>query len=122
MAPGSTGRLQIPDARGGGASLRISWHAAQRKVVFSHWRDGVCVATTPVDLAEVPGLINVLVAALGQAATGATRATAPSRRRDLFAAFRQWLQPKLAHIAEFAPIHAGPVHPGRNDPHHRRAG
>jgi hypothetical protein len=37
-------------------------------VVLSHWRDGVCVASTPVDLCELPALIGVLVEALGDAA------------------------------------------------------
>jgi hypothetical protein len=61
-------RLNIPDARGRGASLRVTRHSEQRKVVLSHWRDGVCVASTPVDLGELPALIGVLVEALGDAA------------------------------------------------------
>ncbi len=66
-------RLNIPDARGQGASLQVTRHSEQRKVVLSHWRDGTCVASTPVDLAELPALIGVLAEALGDAA-----ATVPS--------------------------------------------
>ena len=46
--------LTIPDARGSGAYLRVTRHPEQRKVVISHWRDDVCVASTPVELVEVP--------------------------------------------------------------------
>jgi hypothetical protein len=134
MAPGRTGRLQIPDARGGGASLRVTWHPAQRKVVFSHWRDGVCVATTPVHLAEVPRLISLLVSALGQAAvdpgspmSGGRHGTVAEPGRGLVGMLRQWLRPKLAHILELGPVHGGPLHlrpaPDEPDGHdHRRAG
>ena len=50
---GHPNRLHIPDARGQGASLRVTRHPDQRKVVLSHWRDGVCVASTPIELSEV---------------------------------------------------------------------
>lgn len=60
-------RLNIPDARGQGASLQVTRHSGQRKVVLSHWRGGICVASTPVDLTELPALIGVLVDALGDA-------------------------------------------------------
>ena len=60
-------RLSIPDARGHGASLRVTRHPEQRKIVLSHWRDGLCVASTPVELSEVPALIGVLADALGDA-------------------------------------------------------
>ena len=60
-------RLSIPDARGQGATLRVTKHPEQRKIVLSHWRDGVCVASTPVELTEVPALIGVLADALGDA-------------------------------------------------------
>jgi hypothetical protein len=35
--------------------------------VLSHWRNDVCVASTPVQLTELPALIGVLVDALGDA-------------------------------------------------------
>src|ERR1039458_3627341 len=42
-------RLSIPDARGQGASLRVTRHPEQGKIVLSHWRDGLCVASTPIE-------------------------------------------------------------------------
>ena len=67
-------RLNIPDARGRGATLRVTRQPGQRRVVFSHWSDGRCVASTPIELGEVPGLIAVLVDALGVAVDMGNRA------------------------------------------------
>jgi hypothetical protein len=94
-------RLSIPDARGRGATLRVTKHPEQHKVVLTHWRDGVCVASTPVELSEVPGLIGVLADALGDAvdATAPEGVTAPSQG-SLLAALRRWLRPRLAQITE----------------------
>lgn len=100
-------RLSIPDARGQGATLRITKHPEQRKVVLSHWRDGVCVASTPVDLSEVPALIAVLADALGDAidATPDGTGTPPPQgtrfsKATLLSALRGWLRPRLAQITE----------------------
>ena len=60
-------RLSIPDARGQGATLRVTRHPEQGKVVLSHWRDGLCVASTPIELSEVSALIGLLADALGEA-------------------------------------------------------
>lgn len=80
---GLPNRLNIPDARGGGAYLRVTRHPDQQKVVLSHWRDSVCVASTPVDVSDVPSLIGVLAEALGDAvvmsgSTPVSRSTRPS--------------------------------------------
>src|SRR5580693_4773047 len=94
-------RLSIPDARGHGATLRVTKHPEQRKVVLSHWREGMCVASTPVDLSEVPALIGVLADALGDA-IGAeqTPSVAAPRTRSLLLVARRWLRPRLAQITE----------------------
>jgi hypothetical protein len=68
VAFGGRGPLGIEDARGGDATLRVTWHADQRKVVLSHWHGGRCTASTAVNIGEVPRLISALVDALGQAA------------------------------------------------------
>ena len=68
--------LNIPDARGNQACLRVTRHPAERKIVVSHWRQGLCVASTPVDLSDVPALIGVLATALGDAAASSATATA----------------------------------------------
>jgi hypothetical protein len=93
--------LSIPDSRGPAASLRVTRHPEQNKVVLSHWRDGVCVASTPIDLTEVSALIGVLADALGDAIdlTGPSSET-PSRGAQLLAELRAWLKPRLAQIVE----------------------
>lgn len=93
-------RLSIPDARGHGATLRVTKHPEQRKVVLSHWREGVCVASTPVDLSEVPALIGVLADALGDAIGGKNESAAAPRMASLLSVVRRWLRPKLAQITE----------------------
>ncbi|HWE70813.1 MAG TPA: hypothetical protein VG205_10640 [Acidimicrobiales bacterium] len=103
--------LQIVDPRNADRHLRVSWHATNRVVVFSQWRDGVCVATTPVELAEIPGVIGVLVNALEEATTRpltetetpATGPTAQSVRQDINELVRDWLRPHLASITALTP-------------------
>lgn len=105
--------LQIVDPRNADRHLRVSWHASKRVVVFSQWRDGVCVATTPVELAEIPGVIGVLVSALEDASTrpltptetgtGPTGPTAQSVRQDINELVRDWLRPRLASITALTP-------------------
>jgi hypothetical protein len=94
-------RLIIPDARGQGATLRVSRHPEANKIVLSHWRDGVCVASTPVEIAEVPALIGVLADALGDAIdTSASPTIETGRTLKVLEAIRSWLRPKLAEITE----------------------
>jgi hypothetical protein len=94
-------RLSIPDSRGQGATLRVTKHPEQRKVVLSHWRDGVCVASTPVDLNEVPSLIGVLADALGDAIDSTVaKESAPPSKVSLLSVIRSWLRPRLAQITE----------------------
>ncbi len=80
--------------------LRVTGHPEQRKVVLSHWRDGLCVASTPVELGEVPALIGVLADALGEAVETGGRAPAAAARPSLLSALRGWLRPKLAHVID----------------------
>jgi hypothetical protein len=94
-------RLTIPDARGSGANLRVTRHPEQGKIVLSHWREGVCVASTPIELREVSALIGVLADSLGDAiASTAAPALAAASRPSLLATLRNWLHPKLAQITE----------------------
>lgn len=60
--------VEFPDGRGGGRHLRLSWHAEQRQAVLSQWRGGVCVASTPLSLEELPRLGAFVTDALYQAA------------------------------------------------------
>lgn len=104
---GNAARQQIPDQRDGGRHLRVSWHPTRRVVVFSHWRDGVCVATTPVELAEIPTIIAVLVKALGDASQSLTAPrptpSAESVGRDIRQVVRAWFRPRLATIVALKP-------------------
>ncbi|WP_141005038.1 hypothetical protein [Nocardioides humi] len=50
------------DARGDGRALRVSWHSEAELVVLSLWRDNVCTATFQLDVADVPGLVDLLSA------------------------------------------------------------
>ncbi|HEY1832709.1 MAG TPA: hypothetical protein VGG38_20900 [Acidimicrobiales bacterium] len=94
-------RLIIPDSRGQGATLRVSRHPEANKIVLSHWRDGICVASTPVEISEVPALIGVLADALGDAIDTTAPATIEERRTlGVLDAIRSWLRPKLAEITE----------------------
>jgi hypothetical protein len=93
--------LSLPDARGHGATLRVTRHPEQNKVVLSHWRDGVCVASTPIELTEVSALIGVLADALSDAIDLTSPPSgAPSRGAQLLAELRAWLKPRLAQIVE----------------------
>jgi hypothetical protein len=89
-------RLVVADARGQGGSLRITKHPEQQKVVLSHWRDGVCVASTPVELSELPVIIAALAEALGDGL--AQPIPAPSSRRRLLARLGVWFKPKVAQV------------------------
>ncbi|MBF6556293.1 MAG: hypothetical protein IVW52_08980 [Acidimicrobiales bacterium] len=102
---GHSNRLSIPDARGGGANLRVTGHADQGKVVVSHWRDGVCVASTPIELSQVPALIAVLANALGQAVATPetpTRGTPPPA--SWLSTVRGLLRPTVAKIVDLRAV------------------
>jgi hypothetical protein len=99
--------LDIPDRRSSGRHLRVSWHGSHRVVVFSHWRDGVCIATTPVEVSDVPSIIRALVSALESAsgdhpAAGADPSIA-SVGRDLKQIMGTWVRPRVASVVAFAP-------------------
>lgn len=115
---GHPNRLHIPDARGQGASLRVTRHHDERKVVLSHWRDGVCVASTPIELGEVSALIGVLADALGDA-IGATAPAPPASRRErpsVLATLRHWFRPKLAQITDLRVVRNPGTVPDRAEP------
>ena len=81
--------------------MRVTRQPGQRKVVFSHWRDGKCVASTPIELGEVPDLIGVLVDALGVAVDmGHRPSIVPPHRARLVSALQRWVHPRLAQVTE----------------------
>ena len=52
------------DTRDDGRGLRISWHHEIGCVVLSTWQGDRCVSTARIPTADVPRLIQVLVAGL----------------------------------------------------------
>jgi hypothetical protein len=94
-------RFIIPDARGQGASLRVTRHPEQGKVVISHWREDVCVASTPVDMSELPALIGVLADALGDAVSSSESPPGMASDETRFLSrIRRWLRPRVAQIID----------------------
>ena len=62
-------RVFVPDLRDELRYLRVTWHPDRRVVVLSHWRDDVCLASTPIELSQISRLVGLLVSALEDAAT-----------------------------------------------------
>lgn len=96
-------RLSIPDARGKRAYLQVTRHSDQRRVVLSQWRDGICVASTPLDVSELPALIGMLAEAMGDAVAATPRADRPDR--SLWARIRDRFHPTLGRIIELPRFH-----------------
>ena len=83
-------------------------HPEQEKIVLSHWRDGLCVASTPVELTEIPALIGVLADALGDAIAAPVQTPpSPTTRVPPLTAVRAWLRPKLATVTELRVVRPG---------------
>ncbi len=61
-------RVYLPQALGADEFVRATWHDTEQVVVFSQWRGSVCVAATPVRVADTAELAALLVDALGDAA------------------------------------------------------
>jgi hypothetical protein len=92
--------LHLPDVRGGDRYLRVTWHADTSTLVLSHWRDAICVASTPVTLEDATRLVGLVVGALKEKAilaAGAPNAEAKTGT-NLLTRLRQRFRPPLAHI------------------------
>jgi hypothetical protein len=50
----------VSDARGGGRTLRVSWHGEDGLVVLSLWDGPRCTGTVRVAAADVPVLVEAL--------------------------------------------------------------
>lgn len=106
MEEGDARRLFIPDTRGPDRHLRITWHRENSTVVFSHWQNDVCVASTPVALKDASRLIGLLVDALKDSAFAAAErpdaspsASASARVGGrLLRRLRNWVRPQMAQI------------------------
>ena len=56
--------MVVPDSRPGDRCLRVSWHPETSTVVFSHWVEGLCVASTPVSVGDAAAVSRFLAATL----------------------------------------------------------
>lgn len=101
---GDAAAVEVPDQRGMEDRLRMSWHAERRMLVVSHWRGALCVATTPVDVAALPGMIRLMARALEETVPVSPVVPPPptvqSVRRDATTLLRTRLRPYLGAIAE----------------------
>ncbi len=91
--------------------------------MLSHWRDGLCVASTPIELSEVSALIGVLADALGDAIEApANEGAGTAPKPSFLSSIRRWLRPRLAQVTELRLVRdaAGDKtafeHPGRPRP------
>ena len=58
----------LPDVRGEGSFVRVTWHPDRRLLVLSQWRDDVCVSASRLTIEDAAPLIAMLADALGDAA------------------------------------------------------
>ena len=61
-------RVVVPDRRPGDRCLRATWHADTQTVVFSHWVEGLCVASTPVSVSDAAEVARFLAGVLSTGA------------------------------------------------------
>jgi hypothetical protein len=70
-------RLWFSDARDQGRQMELSWHPEERIVILSLWHGTVCRASFRLPVGEVPGVIEMLAASLGDVATDLRHEAAP---------------------------------------------
>lgn len=58
---GERHRIFVPQALGSEEFLRVTWHEGRQLIVFSHWDGARCVAATPVRVADVGELAELIV-------------------------------------------------------------
>ena len=58
------------DPRDEGRAMRVSWHHKGELVVFSLWREHICVGTFQLGKDDVPALVESLVGGLVQGYVG----------------------------------------------------
>jgi hypothetical protein len=83
--------VEVIDVRDDHRRLRLSWHPELREIIVSHWRDNVCVATTPVGVKEIAGVIGLLVQALQDSAMTPPADSASRARESSGRTWRRYL-------------------------------
>jgi hypothetical protein len=81
-------RRWFSDARDQGRQMEVSWHPEQHIVIVSIWSATRCRASFRLPIEEAPGVIEMLAASLGDAATERGR----RRGRDPMAAILERLR------------------------------
>ena len=64
----------LPDVRGEGRVLRLSWHLDEGVFVLSTWRADVCVSSVRLSAAAAAELVSSVTGALAAAQPAAERA------------------------------------------------
>ena len=100
-------RLFLADKRGGDRYLRVTWHRDTSTLVLSHWDRDICLASTPISLADGSRLIGLVVGALREVAseherTGADDPPGASAVIRLPGWIKRTLRPRLADVVELA--------------------
>ncbi len=62
-------RVFAPDTHRQDQHLRVTWHREIGEFVISHWRNGICVATTRLDPESAARVIGLLAEGLADAAS-----------------------------------------------------
>jgi len=57
-------RVLVPQALGSDEFLRVTWHESRDVMVFSHWDGDHCIAATPVRVADLAELAELIAGAL----------------------------------------------------------
>ena len=65
----------VPDVRGDGSYLRVTWHADDRMFVVSTWSGALCTAAIRIAVDDAPDLIALLAHGLGDATGPAAAAS-----------------------------------------------
>lgn len=71
--------MLVPQALGSDEFLRVTWHEGRRVIVFSHWDGDRCTAATPVRVADLGEVAELVVSAFTRSAMAAWRAPHPEQ-------------------------------------------
>jgi hypothetical protein len=76
-------RVYVPQALGSEEFLRVTWHERRGVIVFSHWEGARCLGATPIRVADVGELAELIVTALARGRTPPHPVWAPPRPDEL---------------------------------------
>ena len=90
----------LTDVRGNDLYLRATWHPDSATIVFSHWNGEICMASTPVALADCTKLIDLMVRSLSAVAERRLPPIEPPRARSVVERLKYRLRPRLAVVID----------------------